>query len=45
VLILVLGRTHPTMKESVSIEAVDTMRAYVDENFEDLPAVGAPPRF
>ena len=43
-LVLVLGRSHPTLKESVSLEVVDTMRGYLDENFDELPAVGAPPK-
>ena len=39
---LVIGREHPVVEQSRSLEAYDTVRALVDAQNDDLPDVAAP---
>jgi uncharacterized membrane protein required for colicin V production len=39
---LVVGRDHPVIAESKSLEAYDVVRAFVDEHADDLPDVAGP---
>jgi uncharacterized membrane protein required for colicin V production len=38
-----LGREHPTLGDSRSLEALDTVASYVSEHADQLPDVAAPP--
>lgn len=38
-----VGRTHPQVAESRSLEAYDVVRSFVEQSGEELPDVAAPP--